>query len=248
VASGGEFEAWERNAGWWQREFTAGADPEYEEQILPLARRWLAGHDRVLEVGTGEGQVARAAAEAGAIHVVGVDPIPAQLATARSRAGGPAYVRARAEALPVGPATFDAVVVCLVFEHLADHVPAIAEVSRALRPGGRFLFFLNHPLLQTPDSGWVIDHILDEEYWRIGPYLDVSVVDEELAPGVVVPFVHRPLSQYVNAMAGHGLTIVHMEEPAPPPGFVARAAEYEGAARIPRLLLLVAERTPRREG
>ena len=27
---------------------------------------------------------------------------------------------------------------------------------------------------------------------------------EELAPGVVLPFVHRPLSQYVNAMAGNG--------------------------------------------
>ena len=29
---------WERNAGWWQDGFTDGADAEYEEQILPLAR------------------------------------------------------------------------------------------------------------------------------------------------------------------------------------------------------------------
>ena len=33
-----------------------------------------------------------------------------------------------------------------------------------------------------------------------------------------------------------------MEEPAPPPGFLARAAEYEAAATIPRLLLLVTEK------
>ena len=44
-----------------------------------------------------------------------------------------------------------------------------------LAPGGRFVFFLNHPLLQAPNSGWVIDHILEEEYWRIGPYLPVDV-------------------------------------------------------------------------
>jgi hypothetical protein len=34
-----------------------------------------------------------------------------------------------------------------------------------------------------------------------------------------------------------------MEEPAPPPGFVALAPEYAGAATIPRLLLLRAERS-----
>ena len=39
---------WEDNAGWWQSSFTDGADPEYEEQILPLARAELTGFDRVL--------------------------------------------------------------------------------------------------------------------------------------------------------------------------------------------------------
>ena len=33
-----------------------------------------------------------------------------------------------------------------------------------------------------------------------------------------------------------------MEEPAPPPGFLARAAEYAEAATIPRLLLLQADK------
>src|SRR5204863_427658 len=51
--------AWEQHAGWWQREFTDGADPEYEEQILPLIDRHLSGARRVLDVGCGEGQVAR---------------------------------------------------------------------------------------------------------------------------------------------------------------------------------------------
>ncbi|HEV3362634.1 MAG TPA: methyltransferase domain-containing protein [Acidimicrobiia bacterium] len=235
-------DAWEQHAGWWQEGFTAGADPEYEEQILPLAAQWLQGADRVLDVGTGEGQVARRAVKVGAGLVVGVDPTWGQLTVARERAGGPLYARGAAAQLPVRSGSFDAAVACLVFEHIEDYAEAIAEVARALRPGGRFLFFLNHPLLQTPGSGWIDDHILEEQYWRVGPYLLDDNSPEEVAPGVLLPFIHRPLNRYVNAMADHGLLIERMEEPAPPEGFLERAEEYRDAASIPRLLLLVARK------
>jgi SAM-dependent methyltransferase len=231
---------WEEQAGWWQAGFTGGADPEYEEQILPLAAEELAGANRVLDVGCGEGQVARLAAAGGASTVVGVDPTWAQVVVARDRAGGPVYARADAAALPCRSGSVDAVVACLVFEHIRDVDDAIAEVARVLRPGGWFCFFLNHPLLQTPGSGWIDDQVLDppEQYWRIGPYLVEDETVEQVEAGVFIPFIHRPLSRYVNALAGHGLLIERMEEPAPPPGFLARAHEYADAATIPRLLYL----------
>lgn len=234
---------WEEHAAWWQDGFTEGADPEYVEQILPLVAAHLAGAAAVLDVGTGEGQVARLAVAGGAARVVGVDPSWAQLQVALARAGGPCYARAGAASLPFGDAGFDAVVACLVFEHIAGMDEAIAEVGRVLRPGGRFLLFLNHPLLQVPGSGWIDDQILGEQYWRIGPYLVEDTSMEEVEKGVLLPFVHRPLSRYVNAMAEAGLFVRRMEEPAPPPGFLARAEEYREAASIPRLLFLVAERT-----
>jgi SAM-dependent methyltransferase len=231
---------WETHSAWWQRGFTSGADPEYEEQILPLAADHLAGARRVLDVGTGEGQVARLAAQ-GAALVAGIDPTWAQIRVAAERAGGPVYARAGAAHLPFADALFDAVVACLVFEHIADVDGAIAEVGRVLRPGGAFLFFLNHPLLQTPNSGWIDDQILDppEQYWRIGPYLVEDISIEEVEKDVHIPFIHRPLHRYVNALAEVGLHVERMEEPAPPAGFLARAAEYQAAATIPRLLFLL---------
>jgi SAM-dependent methyltransferase len=239
--TGDRFSAWDEHAGWWQDGFTDGADPEYEEQILPIVAEHLAGRRRVLDVGCGEGQLARRAAAGGAA-VVGLDPIPAQVALATARGGGPQYVRGEAVDLPFGAAAFDAVIACLVFEHLEEPDDAIAEVARVLEPGGRFLFMLNHPLLQAPGSGWVDDHILEEQYWRVGAYLTESVVDEEMEPGVVLPFVHRPLSRYVNAMADHGMFIDRMLEPPPPPGFLERAPGYTSAAEFPRLLVLRATR------
>ena len=232
---------WERHAGWWQAQYTDGADPEYAELIVPLAAELLDGYDRVLDIGAGEGQLSRLAAAQGASLVVGVHPTRAQVTEAARRVGGPVYVRGQAEALPLADRSFDAAVACLVFEHIEAMDAAVAEAARMLRDGGRFLLFLNHPLLQTPDSGWIDDHILDppEQYWRIGPYLRESVMIEEVQKDVFLPFVHRPLSRYVNALRDAGLAIDRMLEPAPPPGFLAAAPEYPQADTIPRLLVLV---------
>ena len=96
---------------------------------------------------------------------------------------------------------------CLVFEHIDDVYGAIDEVARVLRPGGRFSFFLNHPLLQTPGSGWISDHTIDppESYWRIGPYLVEQDSVEQVERGVFIRFLHRPLSVYLNALTDAGL-------------------------------------------
>jgi SAM-dependent methyltransferase len=234
-------ELWERHAGWWQEHFTDGADPEYEEQILPLVERYTAGAARVCEVGCGEGQVARRIASAGASLVVGIDGSVAQVAEAAARAGGPVYARADASRLPLPDGTMDAVVVCLVFEHLDDIASPIAEISRVLAPGGRFVLLLNHPLLQTPGSGWVDDHMVDppEQYWQLGNYLEPTAVVEEVSKGVFIRFVHRPLGTYLNGLTDAGLVFERMEEPPPPPGFLAAAPEYPLASHIPRLLALV---------
>lgn len=232
---------WEEHASWWQTGFTGGVDAEYEEQILPIAVRHLSGYSPVVDVGAGEGQVARALAASGST-VVGVEPSGRQLQAARARGSGPRYLRGVAEALPLASGRARAAVVCLVLEHLDDAASVIAEIARVLAPRGVLLLLINHPLLQTPGSGWIDDHILEEQYWRVGPYLPEDRTLEEVDKGVRIPFVHRPLSAYVNLMAENHLLVTRMEEPAPPPGFLARAPEYAAAASIPRLLVLRAEK------
>ncbi len=234
--------SWEEHAQWWQAGFTEGADAEYEEQILPLVATHLVGTTRLLDVGSGEGQVARRALANGVAAAVGVDTSIAQLEVARRRGGGPHYAMADATCLPFPAGAFDAVLACLVLEHIAGVQGAIEEVGRVLGAGGRFLLLLNHPLLETPGSGWIDDQVLGEQYWRIGPYLVEDTTLEEVEKGRFIPFIHRPLSCYVNLMARAGLLVTHMEEPPPPPGFLARAPEYSAAATIPRLLFLLAER------
>ena len=195
---------WEQHSDWWQKAYTEGADPEYEEQVLPLVAQRLRGSVRVLDVGCGEGQVTRCIARLGAT-AVGIDPVRSQIRVAHARGGSSCYVQARAEQLPYLEAAFDAVVLCMALEHVNPFEPAIGEIARVLAPGGRFLLFLVHPLLQAPGSGWVDDERQGEQFWRIGQYLRDDVAIDDGAPGVQFQFAHRPLSRYVHAMGEEGL-------------------------------------------
>lgn len=230
---------WDEHAQWWIDGFTNGVDPEYEEQIIPLAIDELAGFKKILDVGCGDGQIARALAQQGS-EVLGIDPTQLHIDIANERAGGPTYLLGGATKLPAENESMDAVIACLVFEHIDEMDAAVAEVARVLRPGGQFSFFLNHPLLQTPGSGWIDDHIIDppEQYWRIGPYLVEAESIEEVELNVFIRFIHRPLSRYINALISNGLMIERMVEPSPPPGFLDRAPEYALAHTVPRLLYL----------
>ena len=230
---------WDEHAQWWIDGFTNGADPEYVEQIIPLAVEELVGRHKVLDLGCGDGQIARALAAQGS-DVLGVDPTQLHIDIAIERGGGPRYLLGGATDIPADDNSFDAVVACLVFEHIDQMDEAMTEVARVLKPEGQFSFFLNHPLLQTPGSGWIDDHIIDppEQYWRIGPYLVETESIEEVEKDVYIRFIHRPLSRYVNALIANGLTLERMVEPSPPAGFLARAPEYALAHTVPRLLYL----------
>jgi ubiquinone/menaquinone biosynthesis C-methylase UbiE len=97
--------------------------------------------EAALDVGSGTGSEVVAFAEAVGRdgRAVGVDPNPAMLAIAASRAGSaPAeFVEGTAYRLPFEDGSIDAVRCERVFQHLDDPVAATAEIARVLRPGGR---------------------------------------------------------------------------------------------------------------
>lgn len=231
---------WETHAHWWHDHFTEGADVEYVDQVIPevLAR---VGHPRrVADIGGGEGQVARAIARATGAEVVVVEPSGAQAAAARSR--GSQVVRGSAEAVPLASSSVDLVTIVLVLEHVLDHAAAMREVARVLRPGGRLVLALNHPIIQVPDSGLVEDVDAGETYWRFGHYLASDASVEEVADGVFIPFVHRPLEAYVRAALDAGLVLRDFREPAPPERWLRGQSGGGLLAALPRLLITVWER------
>lgn len=238
---------WDELSQWWLATFANGTDIEYDLQILPLAADELAGCRRVLDVGTGEGQLLRRlAGDRGetVVLLVGVDPSAGQLGNAVEQGGGPHYLRARGERLPFASGAFDGIACCLVIEHADDAEAVLDEMARLLAPAGRLLLIVNHPVAQGPSSGLVDDAVLGEHYWRIGPYLTHQVVVEEVDPCVPVRFAHRPLSGYVNPLCERGLVLTRLEEPEPPLAFLSDSIDLALERAMPRLCLMRFERPP----
>lgn len=134
---------WDRMSDVYQREIDRRFAPVIEGVV---SRAGLAPGSRVLDLGTGTGSIAmRALPDVGSSgEILGVDISPDMLAIARNRAAaiGAGNVRfeiGRAEELPAGDASFDAVLASLSLMFALDRDAAAREIARVLKPGGRFV-------------------------------------------------------------------------------------------------------------
>jgi ubiquinone/menaquinone biosynthesis C-methylase UbiE len=139
VTSGSDFEALARRYdAWYETPVGAWVDRHESAAIFRL----LAPRpgERVLDLGTGTGRYAVAAAQRGA-RVTGVDASAAMLTVARARGQGHnvAFVRAEAGRLPFPDGIFDAAVAVTSLCFVADPLAALREVRRVLVPGGRLV-------------------------------------------------------------------------------------------------------------
>jgi SAM-dependent methyltransferase len=127
---------------------------------------------------------------------------------------------------------FDLVVCNMALMDIEDARGAIHEVTRALRPGGRFGASLSHPCFNNGSaSAWSIERVglettvyrkisrsrecFDELYsWRT-----------EHGPGLFTRGFHRPLSWYASVLRNAGLVITGLEEPEPTKEMLRKSTE-----------------------
>lgn len=135
----------------------------------PEAERWVRwartpGHDaywyfrdaffelvpppgrRTIELGCGEGRVARDLAERGH-HVLGVEPSRTLARHARAADDVGAYVVADGAAVPAASGAFDLVVAYNSLQVVADMRGTVREAARMLRTGGHLCVTVSHPAM-----------------------------------------------------------------------------------------------------
>jgi len=204
---------------WWD-EVAAGFQADLD---LPVGVNWLgfgdgdlrllddvAGLD-VVELGCGGGQCSVALAERGA-DVVGVDLSASQLDFARNlateRGATAEFLQGDVTALPVADESVDVAFNAWVFQWVPDLSAAAAEAARVLRPGGRFVFSMPHPLYEIVDPE---SHEVVESYFDTGR----RVSTHEGVEADEVLYRHTVSGVY-DALVGVGFDVERLREPGSP--------------------------------
>jgi len=231
VARAGEWEPEADNWVRWAR--TPGHDAYWYYRhaffgdLLPAVGR------RTLEIGCGEGRVARDLAGRGH-RVVAVDTSLSLLRRAQGDGGGIDYVLADGAALPFADASFDVVVAYNSLQVVKDMHAAVSEAARVLQDGGKLCLCVSHPVT---DLGRFDGEDDDADFVLRPRYFETERVEDTIErDGLTMTFrgwTHS-LEGYFVALEDAGLQVEVVREPRPadPP------ARYRRYARLPMFMNL----------
>jgi ubiquinone/menaquinone biosynthesis C-methylase UbiE len=240
---------WDNVAEWYDQLVGESGSEYHREIILPGVLRLLATEpgENVLDIACGQGVLCRVIQKRGAI-VTGVDASQSLIDEGRRR--GPesiTYLAGDARDLKFVPSDrFSAAACVLAIQNIHPIQPVFAGVSRALRPGGRFVIVMMHPCFRGPaETSWGWDEKGQVQYRRVDRYLDPRktpiTTHPGKDPGVYTWSFHKPLEMYVKALAKSGLLIDALEEwPSHKTSTSGPRAKAENTARkeIPMFLAL----------
>jgi SAM-dependent methyltransferase len=184
----------------------------YYERPAMLALAGDVAGRRILDAGCGSGPLFAALRDRGAV-VTGFDKSARMVELARRRLGDNAdlQVAELGSPLPFDDDTFDDVTASLVLHYLQDWGPALAELRRVLKPGGRLIVSVDHPFvtfLTHREAG------REPDYFATYNWVDEWTVGGQTA---LFSFWGRPLHAMTDAFTAAGFQIAVISEPAPAP-------------------------------
>ena len=227
----GAGEATAANLAWWDAdaddyqathgEFLGDADfvwcPEGVREADVALLGEVAGK-RVLEVGCGQAACARWLTAQGA-DAVAMDLSAGMLRHARegnARTGlAVPLIQATAERLPLATESVDTACSAFGAVPFVTSVDAVfAEVNRVLRPGGRWVFSVTHPMRWIfPDDPGPGGLTVTQPYFDRTPYVEIG----EDGTATYVEY-HRTIGDYIRALVGAGFQLHDLLEPEWPAG------------------------------
>lgn len=221
--------SWDAVADWYLGWSGTHGSLHHRRTAIPLLLDLLAPQpgERILDVGCGPGVLAPYLAQKGCL-LVGVDRSRRLIEAARrAHRGLGRFHVADAAALERVAALrqerFDAATFLLSIQDIDPLDAVLHSVRSRLADHGRVVIVMTHPCFRVPrQSGWGWDARRRLHYRRVDRYLTPLVVPMRMKHDgrTATRSYHRPLEQYVSALADAGFVIDALREA--PAGVITR--------------------------
>jgi len=199
---------------------------------------------KVLDLGCGYGWHCRYAIENGAQSAIGIDISEKMLQKAReiNQLDNIKYEQSALEDVAFNDETFDVVISSLTFHYIQAYDALIRNVYNWLKPNGRFVFSVEHPVFTAEGSqDWVYDKEGNKLYWAVDHYFGEGQRNTSFLGERVVKY-HRTLSTYLNELIKQGFKIIEVNEPLPSEEMLKSIPEMKDELRRPMMLLISVEK------
>lgn len=187
----------------------------------------------LLDLGCGDAWIGRYALDAGASRYLGLDRSRRMLKAARRMLRGTTgEVRCQDLEEWRGSDTevFDVVLSRLVLQYTQNLVRLLQVVHDQLRPGGLFVFSVEHPVMTSSYNGEIVDNIA--RAWRVqGYFQEGSRVDHWL--DALVLKQHRTFETYISELRRCGFQLDQFSEGRPQISHFSDAGQYEARLEVP---------------
>ncbi len=158
-----EYAGWQRVSDQYTHSF-ANLTIQAAEPLLD-ASNVQHGMD-VLDIATGQGDIAALAAQRGA-HAIGIDFSDAMVTVAGQRYPSIRFQKGNAEALPFDDNSFDAVVINFGLLHFSRPEQALREAQRVLRANAKISFTVWSPPEEAPGFALALQALADHGEWQV---------------------------------------------------------------------------------
>ncbi len=200
---------------------------------------------QVLDLGCGFGWHCRYAVTMEAASVHGIDISEKMLGRAReiNAAQGITYEKCAIEDFNFPEYSFDVVISSLAL-HYVEHFDLVCrQTCRTLRPGGSFVFSVEHPIFTSQArQDWCYGPDGEKKHWPVDDYRNEGVRRTNWLSENVVKY-HRTVETYVNTVIDAGLQIRRLCEPEPDfdsPNHNPDNSDLQDERRRPMFLLVAA--------
>lgn len=242
--------SWQGVSKWYNKSVGNKGHHYHQNVVLPgiLPLLGLKAHDSLLDLGCGQGVLARAIPQIS--RYVGVDLASDLISAAKQQTVVPNYefkVQDITKSFNLAE-KFSHATIILALQNVQNYKQVFINAANHLQSGGQFLIVMNHPHFRIPrQTDWGVDEQSKQQFRKVFRYMSPLEIPITMNPGSknekqkLTWSYHHSLADYSLALKEAGFMISEIQEWTSDKQSEGKAAKMENRARdeIPLFMALL---------